>query len=92
MTRRATNAATGAGLGVSHDSTPDPVNHPLHYTQGTVECIDAIAAALGREGLIAFLRGQVLKYTWRLGAKGPALEDAQKAAWYQARLIATLES
>jgi hypothetical protein len=62
------------------------VNHPAHYNQGGVECIDAIAAALGREGEIAFLRGQVIKYVWRLGLKGPAVEDAAKAAWYLARL------
>lgn len=72
--------------------THDPVNHPSHYTQGSVECIDAIASALGKEGFIAFLRGQVLKYTWRLAHKGSAAEDAAKAAWYQQRLIKELES
>jgi hypothetical protein len=66
------------------------VDAPAHYTQGDIECIDAIAAALGRDGFIAFLRGQVLKYTWRLGLKGAAITDARKAAWYQARLIAVL--
>lgn len=68
----------------------DPVNHPAHYTSGAVECIDAIEAALGADGFAAFLRGQVIKYTWRLGLKGAALEDAQKAAWYQAKLVEVL--
>ena len=27
----------------------DVVNHPSHYTQGDIECIDAIKAALGEE-------------------------------------------
>ena len=68
----------------------DAVNHPPHYTQGAIECIDAIEAALGPEQFIGFLRGQVLKYTWRTGHKGDAIEDARKAAWYQARLVRTL--
>lgn len=68
----------------------DMVNKPPHYTAGAVECIDAIEAALGPEGFIAFLRGQVIKYTWRLGRKDAALQDAQKAASYQARLIEAL--
>lgn len=69
---------------------PDMVNQPPHYTQGDVECIDAIRSALGEEGFVAFLRGQVIKYTWRLGLKGDAAEDAKKAAWYQAKLIEVL--
>lgn len=68
----------------------DPVNHPTHYTQGGIECIDAIEAALGREGFIAFLRGQVIKYQWRLGAKGPVAEDNAKAAWYCNKLAEVL--
>jgi len=69
----------------------DPVNRPAHYTFGGIECIDAIEAALGREGFIAFLRGQVIKYQWRLGHKGPAGEDAEKANWYGKRLTKTLK-
>jgi hypothetical protein len=64
----------------------DLVNHPSHYTQGKIECIDAIESALGPDGFIAYLRGQIIKYTWRLGLKDAALQDAQKAAWYQDKL------
>ena len=70
--------------------THDRVNHPAHYTAGDIECIDAIEAALGPDGFIAYLRGQIIKYTWRLGRKDDAVQDASKAAWYEARLIATL--
>lgn len=83
--------------GIKHRVTyapPEPevdmVNRPPHYTQGGVECIDAIRAALGHEGFVAFLRGQVIKYQWRLGHKGPALEDAQKANWYGQALATEL--
>lgn len=72
--------------------SPDMVNHPAHYTQGDIECIDAIKAALGPEGFIAFLRGQVIKYEWRLLHKEKPVEDARKAAWYNDRLIQELEA
>jgi len=68
----------------------DPVNHPTHYTRGKVECIDAIEAAMSPAEFRGFLKGQVIKYTWRLGLKGDATEDAAKAAWYQNRLLEVL--
>lgn len=67
-----------------------PVERPEHYASGDIECIDAMRAALGREQFIGYLRGQVLKYTWRLGRKGDAAEDAGKARWYAARLESEL--
>lgn len=63
----------------------NPVDYPSHYTQGKVECIDAIEAALGSEGFLAFLRGQVIKYVWCCNHKGAQLQDLEKAAWYLAR-------
>ena len=63
----------------------DSVNHPQHYQGDGIECIDAIAAALGEVGFVAFCRGNVIKYVWRVGAKGNAAEDLRKAAWYAAR-------
>jgi len=59
----------------------DPVNHPPHYTQGDIECIDAIRAALGRDGFIAFCVGNSIKYSWRYRHKG-GVEDLKKAEWY----------
>lgn len=66
----------------------DMVNHPPHYaeTDNGIECIDAIRAALGREQFIGFLRGQVIKYQWRLGKKASSIEDNQKAIWYANKL------
>lgn len=82
-------AAADAGLDLR---VHDEVNHPDHYaaTDNGIECIDAIRAALGRDGFIAFLRGQVIKYSWRLGKKGAAVTDAEKAQWYQAKLVEVL--
>lgn len=64
-----------------------PVDHPSHYTQGGVECIDALEAALGPEGFNAFCRGNAIKYLWRAEHKGKPLEDLEKARWYINRLI-----
>lgn len=69
----------------------DPVNHPDHYTQGPIECIDAIEAASTTDQFVGFLRGQIIKYAWRLGRKGDAVQDARKCAWYADRLVKTLE-
>lgn len=73
--------------GVKHDETTqasDPVN-PSHYKQGSIECIEAIKAAL-RGGFTAYLWGNVLKYTWRWPSKN-GIEDLKKASWYLDRLI-----
>lgn len=68
----------------------DAVNHPDHYTQGKVECIDAIeSATTGLEGIEAVLTGQVMKYMWRWKRKN-GLEDLQKAQFYLNRLIVSV--
>lgn len=60
----------------------DPVNHPTHYTQGQVECIDALRSALTPEEFRGFCKGNAMKYLWRAGMKGDAQQDYDKAAWY----------
>ena len=65
----------------------DMVNSPPHYNQGSIECIDAIEAALGPDGFIAYCRGNAIKYLWRSDHKGGA-EDIKKANWYLARMVA----
>ena len=47
----------------------DPVNNPLHYNQGLIECIDAIRAMLSHEEFIGYLRGNSLKYRWSFSYK-----------------------
>jgi hypothetical protein len=68
---------------------PDNVNHPPHYNQGGIECIEAIKAALG-DGFVAYLRGNVIKYLWRCEHKG-GIEDLRKAAFYLDRAIKEME-
>ena len=64
----------------------DNVNHPEHYTSGGIECIDAIEAALTPEEFRGFLKGNVLKYTWRERMKA-GVESLQKAEWYLNKLV-----
>ena len=68
----------------------DKVNHPEHYNQGTIECIDAIEAMLSQEEFVGYLRGNSLKYRWRFRYKN-GIEDLRKADWYERRLLKVLE-
>lgn len=75
--------------GVCPHKLDDSVNHPRHYTSGSVECIDAIESAVdGLTGMEALLTGQVIKYVWRWKWKN-GKEDLRKAEWYLKRLIIT---
>jgi hypothetical protein len=66
----------------------DSIN-PSHYTQGDIECIEAIEAALSKEEYQGYLRGQCLKYLWRLGMKDDPNQELGKAGWYLERLMDT---
>lgn len=66
------------------------VDHPKHYNQGSIECIDAMESAYGIDDVIAFCRCNAFKYQWRAGNKtdGANLEkDLKKAQWYQNKLV-----
>lgn len=70
----------------------DPVNSPLHYTQGGIECIEAIEEATkGLDGTEAYYIGNVMKYIWRWKHKN-GVEDLRKAQWYLDRLVNNLDS
>ena len=69
----------------------DMVNHPVHYTQGGIECIDALkAATVSKTGIEAVCTANVIKYLWRYEEKN-GIEDVKKARWYIDRLIKELE-
>lgn len=65
----------------------DAVNHPSHYTDGGIECIEAIEAALTTEEFRGYCKGNCMKYIWREKHKG-GTESLKKARWYLDRLIA----
>ncbi len=69
----------------------DKINHPAHYTQGGVECIEAIAAAaIGLEGIEVYCTANAIKYLWRWKRKNGA-EDLRKARWYIDYLLNAIE-
>ena len=69
----------------------DNVNKPAHYTQGNIECIDAIAEVVKElKGMEAVNTANVMKYMWRWKHKN-GVEDVKKAAWYCVDLVKRLE-
>lgn len=67
--------------------TEDNINHPKHYTThpSGVECIAVVEH-------MNFCVGNAIKYLWRAGLKGDAIEDLKKARWYVDREIQRLET
>jgi hypothetical protein len=65
---------------------PDLVNHPPHYTEGMIECIEAIEAQHTPEEYRGYLKGNIAKYIWRERHKG-GTESLKKARFYLNRLI-----
>lgn len=60
----------------------DNVNHPHHYEGSTsIECIDAMLIAFGRDAVIQFCKCNAFKYLWRFKNKN-GKEDLDKAIWY----------
>ena len=65
----------------------DMVNNPPHYTAHAsgVECIEITEH-------MNFCVGNAVKYLWRAGLKGNAIEDLKKARFYVDREIKRLQS
>ena len=73
------------------DIVKDNVNHPSHYTQGGIECLDAIEASMPAEGFQDYCKGNILKYIWRYRFKN-GVEDLKKAQFYLGRMIKSVEN
>jgi hypothetical protein len=70
----------------------DEIDHPSHYTQGKIECFDAIeSAVIGLTGIDACDTGNVIKYAWRWKHKN-GVNDLKKARVYLDRLIKRYET
>ena len=68
---------------MSKPATPIDPQHYRSHPSG-IECI-AITQHMN------FCLGNAVKYIWRAGLKGEALEDLRKAQWYIAAEIARIE-
>ena len=79
------NASIKDMIDFQTDVPKDMVNHPPHYNQKNVECIDAIESATD-SGFEYYLQGNIIKYLWRYRYKN-GLQDLKKASWYLNKLI-----
>lgn len=70
------------------ENNNDPVNHPAHYTYGTIEVMDYI-----EDKGFNFALGNAVKYISRAGRKDAdkTIQDLKKANWYLNREIERLE-
>ena len=67
----------------------DIINHPKHYTQGEIECIEVIKYIndkLHMEGYEGYCLGNFIKYIWRCNFKN-GWEDINKAIFYLNELL-----
>ena len=69
----------------------DFVNHPPHYTNGDIECIDAMRASMSHIEFCGYLKGNIIKYLWRYRDKGKSIQDVDKALWYLNKLKEELQ-
>ncbi|MDY6153700.1 MAG: DUF3310 domain-containing protein [Terrisporobacter sp.] len=67
----------------TNEEKPDMVNHPKHYTSGTlgIEVINTMEMCSTEEEFMGYLRCNALKYISRFENKN-GLEDVKKCAWY----------
>ena len=59
----------------------DNVNHPSHYTQGGMECIDEMIMIFGKDAVMDFCVCNAWKYRKRAMFKN-GQEDMDKSDWY----------
>lgn len=57
------------------------IEHPDHYNNGNIECIDAMLSAYGKDEVMTFCKINAFKYLWRSEHKN-GIEDIKKAKWY----------
>ncbi len=69
----------------------DAVEHPVHYTNTSIECIDAMTETQGDNAVINFCVCNAFKYLWRHNSKN-GFEDIRKAAWYLNKAVSLYDS
>jgi len=69
----------------------DVVNHPPHYGEGKIECIEYLKDNMDVMMFMGYLEGNIKKYLHRYRYKGKPLEDLKKAQWYLNHEIERLE-
>ena len=73
------------------EGNKDMVNHPSHYKNNGIECIDIMETLYGSEWVYHFCVLNAFKYQFRFKNKGKAQEDLKKAAWYNIKAAELLD-
>lgn len=79
-------------VGKEEPLSKDAVNHPDHYNNGNIECIEYLKDNMSWQGFTGYLEGNCKKYLHRWRYKKKPIEDLKKARWYLDRLILELET
>lgn len=60
------------------------VDHPLHYNNYSVECVDMMERIWGAEATALWCEMTAFKYRMRMGTKpsNPIQQDLEKELWY----------
>ena len=66
------------------EKVDNKVNHPNHYNNGGMECIDEMILVFGKGAVMNFCLCNAWKYRYRANAKN-GQEDLDKANWYIAK-------
>ena len=76
-----TDEELDSAIRIIRSSEPNNVDHPTHYNNGKIECIDAMESAFGKEAVKHFCICNAFKYIWRAEHKN-GVEDIDKTIWY----------
>lgn len=95
------NVEAGKGVSLESDTSPavdiyfppKPTDTPNHYMEQGVETIDIIEEAIGKQGAIDFIKGNIIKYLCRMDKKHKTpIDDAKKIKHYAEMLVDRLEA
>lgn len=64
----------------------EQVDSPAHYTRYGLETIDALRGTMSPEEFNGFLKGNIVKYVTRAGAKDAVEQEFHKVVWYATSL------
>ena len=81
------NYTKASTTSTKEDLQKEMVNHPSHYKNGNIECIEAMIDVFGKDKVAAFCELNAFKYQWRANSKGTDIQDKRKAVWYLNKYI-----
>ena len=77
--------------GVAASVTSGNAKDAMHYQVGRIQPIELMQDVMTSEQLKGFLRGNIMKYSLRLGHKDDELKEAEKIKAYASMLVDLLK-